>query len=132
MKKAQNVDEYILNQPKEVRTRLEELRAVIKSCAPEAEEIISYGMAGYKYHGMLVYWGAFANHYSLFGGTGKLSELFKKDLKKYVVSKGTVQFPYDQKLPVSLVKKIVKFRMKENEAKGKPKEKTTDSKKKKG
>jgi uncharacterized protein YdhG (YjbR/CyaY superfamily) len=120
-KKARNVDEYILNQPVEVREQLHTLRAVIQTVAPDAEEKISYGMPAYMYNGQLVYWGAFRNHYSLFGATGSLTTIFKKELKNFVVSKGTIQFPYDKKLPVALVKKLIKFRMKENEEKQKSK-----------
>lgn len=118
-KKARNVDEYILNQPKEVRGKLEELRTIILVTCPKVEEQISYGMAGYKYKGVLVYWGAFKNHFSFFGGTGKLTTQFKDELKEFVTSKGTIQFKYDKPLPKALIKKIIKFRMKENEAKKK-------------
>lgn len=115
--KVRNVEEYILNQPKAVQGKLHELRGLILIACPQAEEQISYGMAGYKYNGVLVYWGAFKNHFSFFGGTGKVTTQFKDELKGYVTSKGTIQFSYDKPLPKTLIKKIVKFRMKENELK---------------
>jgi uncharacterized protein YdhG (YjbR/CyaY superfamily) len=83
--------------------------------APRAEEVISYGMPGYKYHGMLVYFAAFKNHCSFFPGSSRIIKMYD-ELKEYKTSKGSIQFTIDKPLPVSLVKKIVKARMRENEA----------------
>lgn len=110
------VDEYLKALPPDVRSVLEKLRTTIKSVAPTAEEVISYGMPGYKYHGMLVYMAAFKDHCSFFPGSSQIIRLYD-ELKEYKTSKGTIQFTVDKPLPVALVKKIVKARMRENEAK---------------
>ena len=113
-----NVDAYIAAQPEEAAKKLEQLRQLIKATAPAAEETISYSMPAYKYHGMLVYFAAWANHYGFYPGDSKtITELFEDELKPYDVSKGTIRFPYNKPMPVSLIKKIVKERMKQNEAK---------------
>jgi uncharacterized protein YdhG (YjbR/CyaY superfamily) len=111
-----NIDEYLMDQPEKVRVVLEKLRHTIKQAAPKAEEVISYKMPAFKYHGMLVYFAAFKNHCSFFpGSTSGLTEI--KELKEYITSKGTLQFTVDKPLPVTLVKKIVKLRVKQNEEK---------------
>jgi uncharacterized protein YdhG (YjbR/CyaY superfamily) len=109
------VDDYLKTLPEDVRSVLDKLRTTIKSMAPRAEEVISYGMPGYKYHGMLVYFAAFKNHCSFFPGSSRIIKMYD-ELKEYKTSKGTIQFTIDKPLPVSLVKKIVKARMRENEA----------------
>jgi uncharacterized protein YdhG (YjbR/CyaY superfamily) len=113
MKTFTDIDSYIAEQAAEVRERLEQIRQVVKISAPNAEEVISYGMPAFKYHGMLVYFAAFKNHigfYALPSG----NEAFQKELSAYKQGKGSIQFPLDKRLPVSLIKKIVKFRVKEN------------------
>ncbi|HEY6435368.1 MAG TPA: DUF1801 domain-containing protein [Ignavibacteriaceae bacterium] len=114
-----NIETYIALQPENVRAALEKMRQVIKTAAPDAEEVISYGMPAYRYHGMLVYFAGFKNHYSLFPGNASLIAEMAEDLKAYKTSKGTIQFSPDKPLPVGLIKKIVKIRMKENLAKQK-------------
>lgn len=113
---AKNVDEYIALQPAEVRWTLEKLRETIKKAAPKAEEVISYKMPAYKFHGVLVYFGAYQNHIGFYP-TGRGISAFKKELSVYEGSKGTVRFPIDEPLPLTLIKKIVRFRLKENEQK---------------
>jgi len=109
------VDEYLDKLPEEVRTLLAKLRATIKSTAPKAEEVISYGMPGYKYKGPLVYFAAFKNHCSFFPGSSQIIKLYD-ELKSFKTAKGTIQFTTDKPLPSAIVKKIVKARMQENEA----------------
>ena len=116
-----NVNDYIIAQPVEVRVLLEKLRHIIKSNAPEAEEVFSYGMPGYKFHGMLMYFAAFKNHCSLFPGNATLINTFKEELQDYKTSRGTIQFTINNPLPASLVKKIVKIRRQENLSKIKQK-----------
>ena len=111
---AKNIDEYMALQPEKVRETLENLRQIIRETAPEVEEVISYGIPGYKYHGMLVYFAAYKKHCSLFGGNGSLTEQMKEELKDYKTSKGTIQFTVEKPLPDELVRHIVKYRMKEN------------------
>lgn len=113
--KINNIDEYLSLQSEKVRLVLEELRQIIRDTAPEAEEVISYGIPAYKYKGMLVYFAAYKKHCSLFGGTGGLTEQMKEELKDYKTSKGTIQFTVEKPLPKELVEKIVKIRMKQNE-----------------
>lgn len=109
------VDEYLEKLPADVRTVLGKLRATIKATAPRAEEAISYGMPGYKYQGPLVYFAAFSNHCSFFPGSSQIIKLYD-ELKSFKTAKGTIQFTIDKPLPAAIVKKIVKARMQENEA----------------
>ncbi len=109
------VDEYLDKLPADVRNVLEKLRATIRSTAPKAEEAISYGMPGYKYKGPLVYFAAFNNHCSFFPGSSQIIKLYD-ELKSFKTAKGTIQFTTDKPLPAAIVKKIVKARMQENEA----------------
>ena len=113
---ARTVDEYLERVPAEARATLEKLRQTIRVCAPKAVEGISYGMPMFKYEGMLVAFAAFKNHCSLFAGTGVIAA-HQEDLKRYDTSKGTVRFPTSKPLPAALVKKLVKARIRENEAK---------------
>jgi uncharacterized protein YdhG (YjbR/CyaY superfamily) len=117
---VKTVDEYITGFPKETKAFLKQIRTTIKQAAPDAEEIISYGMPAYKYHGMLVYFAAFKNHIGFYA-TPNGHAAFKKELSVYKEGKGSVQFPLDKPLPLSLVTKIVKFRVKENLVKEKSK-----------
>ena len=118
MLKAKNVDAYIARAPKEMRGKLRELRAVIRKAAPKAEERISYGMPYYAYKGRLAYFAAFTKHISLFIPTPILQE-HKKDLKNYVTTTAAVHLSPEKRLPMGLVKKLVRARMKRNEAKSK-------------
>ncbi len=112
---ARNVDEYLAGVPKEARVTLEKLRKTIQSAAPMASEVISYQMPMYKQHGMLIGFAAFKNHCSIFPGSAVM-DAHKEELKRYDTSKGTIRFPANQPLPAALVKKLVKARIKENEA----------------
>jgi uncharacterized protein YdhG (YjbR/CyaY superfamily) len=111
------IDEYIAEFPKNVRDVLEEFRRVIKEAAPNAEETISYGMYAFRLNGNLVYFAAWKNHIGFYPGGSSAIEAFKKELIPYKQGKGTVQFPLDKPIPFDLVKKIVKFRVKQNESK---------------
>jgi uncharacterized protein YdhG (YjbR/CyaY superfamily) len=114
------IDEYIAKFPKNVRDVLEELRLVIKDSAPEAEETISYAMPAFKLNGKnLVFFAAWKNHVGFYPGGSSAIEAFKKELSQFKQAKGTVQFPLDKPIPFDLVKKIVKFRVKENKSKKK-------------
>lgn len=114
-KAAKNVDEYLLGIPEPARSTLQHIRKVIKSVVPkEAIEVISYRIPMFKYNGMLVGYAAFAKHCSLFPTGSGVIEQFAKELKGYKTSRGTIQFPSDEPLPDSLVKKIVRQRVKEN------------------
>jgi uncharacterized protein YdhG (YjbR/CyaY superfamily) len=119
---AKNVDEYIAGFPPDVIIKLQKLRDIIKKAAPGADELISYGMPGYKYHGVLVYFAAYKNHIGFYA-TPNGHAAFKKELSVYKEGKGSVQFPLDQPLPISLLTKIAKYRVKENLEKEKVKKK---------
>ena len=129
MKKPKDVDEYISGYPKEVQKFLEEVRTTIKKAAPKAEEVISYGMPAYKLHGMLLYFSAFTNHYSLFAFPDAIIA-FKDKLKGYEQSKGTIRFPLDKPVPVKLITEIVKYKVNENIKKHQAKELAKGKKKK--
>jgi uncharacterized protein YdhG (YjbR/CyaY superfamily) len=124
---ARNVDEYISGFPEDVAKKLSQIRKTIRSAAPKAEEIISYGIAGYKQDGVLIYFAGFTNHVSVYPAPRGAVE-FKKELSAYKGGKGTVQFPLDRSIPLDLVKRITKFRLKENEAKAAAKKATKASK----
>jgi uncharacterized protein YdhG (YjbR/CyaY superfamily) len=111
---SKSVDEYLASVPEPARSRLTEMRAVIRSVVPkETTEIISYGMPAFKYHGMLVWFAAFSDHCSLFP-TASVIQKFKDELKAYKTSKGTIRFPVDKPFPAALLKKMVKARIAEN------------------
>lgn len=111
----QTVDDYLATIPEDARTTLEKVRKTIKAAAPQATEVISYQMPMYKQHGMLMGFAAFKNHCSLFPGS-KAIEIHKNELKAYETSKGTIRFPVDKPLPATLVKKLVKTCIAENQA----------------
>jgi uncharacterized protein YdhG (YjbR/CyaY superfamily) len=112
---ARDVDEYLSRVPKDARTTLEKLRRTIKAAAPMASEVISYHMPMYKHHGMVVGFAAFKDHCSIFPGAAVM-DAYKEELKPYDTSKGTIRFPANKPPPAALVKKLVRARIKENEA----------------
>ena len=114
MKKFASVAAYLKAVPPAPRAALQKLRKTIKAAAPEATEVISYGIPSYKHHGYLVGFAAFKNHCSLFPGTAL--NAFKKELASYETSKGTIHFTVDKPLPAALVRKLVKARVAQNEA----------------
>jgi len=108
-----SIDEYIANFPKEVQKKLKELRTVIKAAAPEAEEKISYQMPTFALKGNLVHFAAYRNHIGFYPTPSGIDQ-FKDELSAYKGSKGSVQFPIDQPIPLGLISRIVKLRVKEN------------------
>lgn len=113
------IEEYILNFPQEVQTILRNIRKLIKDNAPEAQELMAYGMPGYKTNKKpLVYFAAFKNHIGFYATPSGHNE-FKKELSKYKHGKGSVQFSLDKPIPYELIEKIVKFRVNENNSKTK-------------
>ena len=110
------VDAYLAKVPEPARTTLEKLRATIRSVVPpETTEKLSYGMPAFHYKGALVAYAAFKNHCSFFPMQASLTDEMQEELKGYRTSKGTLQFPQDKPLPATLVKKMVKARIAENE-----------------
>lgn len=105
-----NVDEYLASAPEPARSTLNKIRAAIRSAVPrDAVETISYGIPAFKGKRVLVWFAAFSEHCSLFP-TAAVIETFKKELKGFSTSKGTVQFPIDKPVPTALIKKLVKAR----------------------
>ncbi len=116
---VKNTDEYIMQFPPKQQAALEQIRKAIKAAAPGAEEVISYNMPAYKYNGMLVYFAGYEHHVGFYPTPSGI-EAFIKELAVYKNSKGSVQFPLDKPMPLTLVKKMVQFRIKENSVKAKP------------
>jgi uncharacterized protein YdhG (YjbR/CyaY superfamily) len=111
------IDEYLAPLAPDKRAALERLRRTIREAAPKAVEAISYGMPAFKLNGKaLVYFGAAAKHCSFYPGSATLVDSMSEDLSGYSTSKGTIRFQAGKPLPAPLVKRIVKARMKENEA----------------
>lgn len=111
-----DVDAYLAALPAEARATLEKLRGTIKAAAPKAVEVISYQIPTFKLDGrMLVSYAAFKNHCSFFPGAGPV-KAYEVELKSYETSKGTVRFPTNEQMPATLVRKLVKHRIAENEA----------------
>jgi uncharacterized protein YdhG (YjbR/CyaY superfamily) len=108
-----NIDEYIALFPKEIQSLLQQMRATIKAAAPEAVEKISYQMPTFFLNGNLVHFAAFKSHIGFYPVPTGI-EKFKKELSIYKTTKGAVQFPLDKPLPLTLITKIVKFRVAEN------------------
>jgi uncharacterized protein YdhG (YjbR/CyaY superfamily) len=107
-----SVDEYIKDFPEEIQHLLNQIRSTIINVAPNAEESISYGMPAYKLNGKpLVYFAAFKNHIGFYA-TPSGNAAFEKELSKYKQGKGSVQFPIDKPLPLTLIVKIVKYKVK--------------------
>lgn len=116
MEQSSLVNAYLENVDREdFRKALQRLREVIREEAPEAEEVISYGMPGYKYKGYLVGFAAFKGHCSFFPGGTALD--FADRLKDFKISKGTIQFSPDHPIPEPLVREIVRARVAQNVAK---------------
>jgi uncharacterized protein YdhG (YjbR/CyaY superfamily) len=113
MPKPVTVDEYILSFPKDIQEKLEQIRQLIKEVAPEAIEVISYGMPGYKLKGMLVWFAAHTNHIGFYPKASPM-EVFLDELADYKCSKGAIQFPFNKPLPFDLITRILQFRINEN------------------
>ena len=116
MKKPADFGEYISAFPEQTQKLLEQLRTIVKEAAPDAEEVISYGMPAFRQNGMLVWFGAHANHIGFYPMASGIAS-FQKELTGFKGAKGTVRFPLDQPLPAGLITEIVKFRVTENQQK---------------
>jgi len=113
---ARDVDDYLARLPEDSRMALEKLRRTIRSVVPDSVEVISYQIPTFKYQGrMLVSYAAFSEHCSFFPGAGPI-DAHQNELKSYQTSKGTIRFTPSQPLPKSLIKKLVKTRIRLNEA----------------
>lgn len=110
---SNSIDTYILGFPKNVQVLLQLIRETILISAPKAEETIKYGIPTYVLKGNLVHFGGYKNHIGFYPAPSGI-EAFKKELSVYKNAKGSVQFPIDKPLPLTLITKIVQFRVKEN------------------
>jgi uncharacterized protein YdhG (YjbR/CyaY superfamily) len=111
-----DIDEYLAGIPEPARGTLRKVRAAVRSAAPrEATEAISYRIPTFKYKGGLVAFAAFSKHCSFFPMSLSVMETFQSELKPFHTSKGTIHFPLDKPLPATLVKKLVKARVAQNE-----------------
>jgi uncharacterized protein YdhG (YjbR/CyaY superfamily) len=111
-KKTTTVDEYLAAQPAPARKQLARVRAAIRRAAPQAEELISYGIAGYKLNGRaLVYFAGWKEHLALYPASGSVVAALKKELAGYEVDKGTIRFPLSKAPPLKLIERIVRLRV---------------------
>ena len=120
MEKFSNIDEYIAGFPEETQLLLEQVRATIRSAAPEASEKISYAMPTFYLNGNLVHFAAYANHIGFYPGASGIAN-FQDEISGYKNSKGAVQFPIGQPLPLDLITQITLFRVIENQLRKKNK-----------
>ena len=118
MTKPIDVDAYIAGFPEETQKILQQIRAIIREVAPDADELISYGMPAYKLKGPLVYFAAYKNHIGFYPTPSGVTP-FEKELSIYKRAKGSAQFPLNKPMPLELITKIVQFRVEENLEKAK-------------
>ncbi len=107
------IDEYIAGFPREVREILQKIRATIRKAAPRAEEKISYQIPTFTLHGNLIHFAAYQHHIGLYPAPRGVAQ-FKEELSAYEGGKGTLQLPLDKPIPLRLITKIVKYRVKIN------------------
>lgn len=113
-----SIDAYHRGFPPAIRARLEEIRVAIREAAPQATETISYGMPAFRQHRVLVYYAAHARHIGFYP-TPSAIKAFSAQLKGYVFSKGAVQFPVEDAMPLVLIQKMVKYRVAEENERAK-------------
>ena len=118
MRKRGSVDAYIAASPREVQGKLKQLRALIRRTTPTAVERISYGMPYYDYKGRLAYFSGRKSHIGLYIPPPVIKE-HKSELAGYETATATVRFPLDKKLPVALIRKLIRARMRKNAARRK-------------
>ena len=113
--RSRTIDDYIAGFPPDVRVVLERVRRTIRKAAPKAEEGISYGIPTFKQHGgYVIYFAGWKEHYSIYPANDRLEAAFREELAPYESSgKGTIRFPLAEPVPVGLIARITKFRLKE-------------------
>lgn len=113
LKEIKTIDDYINQFSDDIKIRLESIRNAIKKAAPKSVEIISYGMPAFKMNKVLVYFAVSKNHIGFYPTPNPI-KVFSKELESYKTSKGAIQFPLDEKIPLTLISKITRFRVKED------------------
>jgi uncharacterized protein YdhG (YjbR/CyaY superfamily) len=111
--RPKTIDEYIQAAPKEAQEKLREMRACIRAAAPGAKEGLKWGMPAFSYRRILVTFAGFKNHIGFYP-TPSAVTAFAKELSKFSTAEGSIQFPLEEPLPLSLVRKITAFRVKES------------------
>jgi len=111
MQKFISTDEYIASFPEDVQIKLTQIRNALKQAVPKAHEVISYNMPAIKTTKVVVYYAGYKNHIGYYP-TAEPMVVFKDKLSKYKTSKGAIQFPMDEDLPLELIKEIAVFREK--------------------
>jgi uncharacterized protein YdhG (YjbR/CyaY superfamily) len=122
-KKFAGIDEYIASFPQDIQEKLNQVRAAIRSAAPQAVEKISYQMPTFMQEGNLVDFAAYSRHIGFYPTPSGIAQ-FQQELTPYKSAKGSVQFPLDQPMPLDLIARITAFRVQENLAKAAQKKKT--------
>jgi uncharacterized protein YdhG (YjbR/CyaY superfamily) len=112
--KFSTVQEYIDYFPETAAKRLEEIRSLVKKLVPEAQEVISYNMPAFKYHGILIYFAAHTEHIGFYPAKAEIITALADELRDYATSKGTIQLPMNKKIPIALLTKIIKLRAAQN------------------
>ena len=126
MAKAQrptDIDGYIAQFPDDVQAVLEQVRETIRTAAPDAEEVISYQMPAFRQHGILVYFAAWKQHIGLYPPISGDTAI-EKAVARYAGPKGNLQFPLDEPMPLALIERIVKLRVRQDTEKAEAKRKT--------
>lgn len=120
--KPKDIDGYISQSPADTQAILEQVRATISSAAPDAKEVISYMMPAFKQHGILVYFAAWQKHIGLYPPISG-DKTLEKAVARYAGPKGNLQFPLDEPMPLDLIERIVKLRVKQDAEKAAAKRK---------
>jgi uncharacterized protein YdhG (YjbR/CyaY superfamily) len=116
--RVETIDEYLATLSDDKRAALQKLRRTIRAAAPDAEECISYQLPAFRLNGLLVAFGATANHCAFYPMSASTVATHKKDLEEYDISKGTIRFQPSKPLPAALVRKLVKARLAEKRTAG--------------
>lgn len=109
---SQTVEQYFSQQDKSLLPWLQQMRDIIREAAPDAEEVLSYGVPAFKQRKIIACYAAHKGHMGLYPTPGPI-KAFAKELEPYKTSEGTIQFSYDKKLPKALIRKIIKYRLQE-------------------
>lgn len=114
---AERIEAYLDRAAEPAQGMLREIREIVRASAPaDTVEVFSYGMPGFRYRGSLLWYGEFKSHVGFFPGSPPMIAALAEELKDFKSTKGGIQFPFSKPVPKALVKKIVKLRVKENEA----------------